>query len=78
MHPRKIELLEETKSRAADIMEWYVATHAEIGEPVDGEVQIPGEDLMALNEALDALAIEILWTDDAHFEGRPNLKLIKK
>lgn len=77
MHPRKIELLEEARTRATDIMEWYVATHAEIGEPVDGEVQIPGEDLMAINEALDALVIEIVWTPDEHFEGKPQLKVVK-
>lgn len=71
MHPRKIELLEEARSRAEEIMQWYLATYAEIGEAV------PGEDLMAMNEALDALAIEILWTPDEHFTGKPNLKVVK-
>ena len=77
MHPRKAELLDDAKARSEEIMEWFLATHAEIGEPVDGEVQVPGEDLMAINEALDALAIEILWTPDEHFEGRPTLTVVK-
>jgi len=77
MHPRKIELLEEARARSIDIIEWYIATHAEIGEPVDGEVLVPGDAFAAINQVLDDLAVEILHTDDEHFEGKPKLKVVK-